>query len=301
MNYQNFIISAAALIVSVVTATTVNAAETNETLTEDTTVVVGNQKIAIDTDSGRTVVKVYDMKGNEYSKTREAEFVDGQEVERVFVGSPFIPTAGLQKISFKPQFPTVFAGFSVPSGKVMNTYRKYNYAHAKTSFSIGVTGFSIAVPFDKSYLHGLTAAYQLTYNRVGFEKNYQLIKDGNGNITQQHNQGGQSSYMSYWTARFPIMYSISYDGVGVAFGVSPEFRFGSQAHYTDAVSEEYHTDNLVKTFGLNLETNITLGPVVITASYGLLPLLRKSGDLKLYNNTITIGLDIWRLLGKSKR
>lgn len=78
----------------------------------DTTFTVKDKTIVVDVDSGKTVVKVYNKDGYQLSKTREMEFVDGQEVERVFVGSPLIPSENLQNMSFRPHFPMVWFGMN---------------------------------------------------------------------------------------------------------------------------------------------------------------------------------------------
>ena len=57
----------------------------------DTTIRVNDQNIVIKQDGEQTSVKIYKMNGNEMTKISETQFVDGQEVEKVFVTSPFIP------------------------------------------------------------------------------------------------------------------------------------------------------------------------------------------------------------------
>lgn len=67
----------------------------------DTTFNVKDKKIVVDVQDSKTVVKVYDNNGFQLLKTREMEFVDGQEVEQVYVGSPLIPTENLQNLKFR--------------------------------------------------------------------------------------------------------------------------------------------------------------------------------------------------------
>lgn len=52
----------------------------------DTTFNVKDKKIVVDVQDERTIVKVYNKEGYRLSKTREMEFIDGQEVEQVYVG-----------------------------------------------------------------------------------------------------------------------------------------------------------------------------------------------------------------------
>ena len=77
---------------------------------EDTTFVVKDKKIVVDVDGSKTNVKVFGNDGVEQTKVSEMNFVDGQEVEQVYVGSPFLPTSNLQHIDFAPRYPTVWFG-----------------------------------------------------------------------------------------------------------------------------------------------------------------------------------------------
>ena len=85
---------------------------------KDTTFVVNGKSIVIDVDGDKTNVKVYGKDGNRETKISEMNYIDGQEVERVFVGSPFVPTENLQHLDFSPRFATVWMGMSSISGKV---------------------------------------------------------------------------------------------------------------------------------------------------------------------------------------
>ena len=71
----------------------------------DTTFTVKDKKIVVDVQDDRTIVKVYNEKGFRLSPTREMEFIDGQEVEQVYVGSPLIPAENLQNFKFHIRHP----------------------------------------------------------------------------------------------------------------------------------------------------------------------------------------------------
>lgn len=74
----------------------------------DTTFNVKDKKIVVDVQDSKTIVKVYDNNGFQLLKTREMEYVNGQEVEQVYVGSPLIPTENLQ-----PEIPLISADYMV--------------------------------------------------------------------------------------------------------------------------------------------------------------------------------------------
>lgn len=64
---------------------------TEVTSAYDTTFVFNRQKFDISQKGERTDVRVYKKNGSEMKKVKETEFLDGQEVEQVYITSPFIP------------------------------------------------------------------------------------------------------------------------------------------------------------------------------------------------------------------
>ena len=60
---------------------------------KDTTIVVGQRRVVISGIDAQPSVKIYNQDGTELDKVSETNFVDGQEVEKVYVTSPFIPSA----------------------------------------------------------------------------------------------------------------------------------------------------------------------------------------------------------------
>ena len=107
---------------------------------EDTTFVVKDKKIVVDVDGSKTNVKVFGNDGVEQTKVSEMNFVDGQEVEQVYVGSPFLPTSNLQHIDFAPRYPTVWFGMANITGKVFGT-SQLHHARFSKSFEFGVTPY----------------------------------------------------------------------------------------------------------------------------------------------------------------
>ena len=62
----------------------------------DTTIHYANKQIVLSTDSVSLNVAVYNNDGSTLVKTKETSFVDGQEVERYFISSPFVPVRNLR-------------------------------------------------------------------------------------------------------------------------------------------------------------------------------------------------------------
>ena len=63
----------------------------------DTTFVFNKQKYEISQNGERTNVKVYKKNGTELKKTLETQYLDGQQVEQVYITSPFIPRRGYKR------------------------------------------------------------------------------------------------------------------------------------------------------------------------------------------------------------
>lgn len=60
---------------------------------KDTTIVVGNRQIVVSGTDANTTVTVYGKDQKEMKKVSETRFVDGQDIEQVYVTSPFIPSS----------------------------------------------------------------------------------------------------------------------------------------------------------------------------------------------------------------
>ena len=90
MNIKNVMMMAAMMPAFALAETNSNSAPASVEA-NDTTIRVNDQNIVIKQDGEQTSVKIYKMNGNEMTKISETQFVDGQEVEKVFVTSPFIP------------------------------------------------------------------------------------------------------------------------------------------------------------------------------------------------------------------
>lgn len=112
MNIKNVMMMAAMMPAFALAETNSNSAPASVEA-NDTTIRVNDQNIVIKQDGEQTSVKIYKMNGNEMTKISETQFVDGQEVEKVFVTSPFIPqTLSKRKRSLESHYPTFFFGCS---------------------------------------------------------------------------------------------------------------------------------------------------------------------------------------------
>ncbi len=274
----------------------------------DTTFTVKDKKVVVDVDGSKTTVKVYNAQGVPQTKTREMEFVDGQEVERVFVGSPFVPTSQLQNYKFRSHYPTVWFGFASLLKKPWSSYSGYQHGRKSKSFSLGFTPYSIAIPFDKSQIWGVTAAFQAEWVHQCFQKDYAVGQQGNLYTFTKLDRRAEGNNINYGVFKLPVMLSVQNEDWGsVSLGLAPELRTNASYKLTAApgsgvgnMSGTYH----INRFGLSMVANITAGPIVWSTSIGLLPLFKSTDGKKAYQMTTTFGIDIYeigRLLRGSKK
>lgn len=280
------------------------------TVKNDTTFTVKDKKIVVDVDSDKTVVTVYNKDGYQLSKTREMEFVDGQEVEHVFVGSPFIPAENLQNMTFRPHYPTVWFGMNMLNKGVFSNATDGLHSRRTGSFELGITPYSIAVPFNKGRTFGLTAAVQLAWVHQCFKRNYAMSNDG-GRIAFTKLAGdADGNNINYGALRIPVMLSLQqdYESFHMALGLSAEVRTNAKYRFkaTDATGAVNVPDGLkLQRFGLNLEYSLGCGPVIISATAGLTPIFKTANGKKAFSSSAKIGVDVLELVrfinGKNKR
>ena len=119
----------------------------------DTTIRVNDQNIVIKQDGKQTSVKIYKMNGNEMTKISETQFVDGQEVEKVYVTSPFIPqTLSKRKRRLESHYPTFFFGCSqLPGSRV--SMGGNNEMHSRFSSAFRLLSESLLIPRFRCLIH----------------------------------------------------------------------------------------------------------------------------------------------------
>ena len=57
----------------------------------DTTFTVNGKKIVVDDRQEQTIISVYSPDGEEMLKKKEVEFAGEQEIEKIYISSPFLP------------------------------------------------------------------------------------------------------------------------------------------------------------------------------------------------------------------
>lgn len=265
------------------------AAEVN-----DTTFTVGGKSIVVDVNGDKTNVKVYGSDGNRETKVSEMNFVDGQEIETVYVGSPFIPTDRLQHVSFAPRFATVWMGIANISGSVFG--KQMSHARFSKSFELGVTPYYMSVPFTKSNSFGLSIAAQFVWNHLCFQKDYAVSESGGRWSFSQLDHKARGNNINYLAARVPLLLSWQ-DNTDyfIGIGVAPEVR--TNAWYRMKGSDGLTTDTYkLNHLGLNAMLSWGIGPIVFSGSFGLTPLFKTAEGKKAYQNSFSLGVDVLSLV-----
>lgn len=266
----------------------------------DTAFIVKDKKIVVDVDSGKTNVKVYDLQGNQQTQTRELEFVDGAEVEHVFVGSPFVPTDELRDLKFRAHFPTVWMGFSQLNHKVFSEKAGDLQRRKSKSFELGVTPWSFAVPFDKARSMGFTSAIQVAWLHQCFQKNYAVTQQGDRLSLSPLGARADGNNINYLEFRLPLMFTMQgADYMNVGFGFTPLVRTNARykltAAYDSGINDISDTYKLNR-FGLNFSIVLGFGPLTFSGEYGLTPTFKSTTGTKAFSTSANIGFDVLQLL-----
>jgi len=270
----------------------------------DTTYHYKDKQIRVEDDTLGLRVSVYDRQGDRLTKTAETTFIEGREVERVFVGSPFIPREELQNMDFMPHFPTIWFGASHLTQNVLGN--RYDAIHARASkgFDAGVTTFAFAQPLDKANTFGVAAAVQVAYSRYCFQKDW-LLQNTSPISFAAAAERAKGHYLDVARVKMPVVLQFSaVPDVGIALGLSPEWRVSDNYVWNPQkwsalrkISEGYD----INTFGLNFIMTLGYGPLSMQAEMGLTPLFKTADGHKAYEASATIGIDVWTLTRMLKR
>lgn len=205
MNIKNVMMMAAMMPAVALAETNSNSAPVSVEA-NDTTIRVNDQNIVIKQDGEQTSVKIYKMNGNEMTKISETQFVDGQEVEKVFVTSPFIPqTLSKRKRSLESHYPTFFFGCSqLPGSRGSMGGNNEMHSRDSKSWEWGITLTSLC--FRLSNEMALTSSLSIGQVHHHFKDNYVLsTENGVSAMTLIDGETLKKSYISYNVLRLPIM------------------------------------------------------------------------------------------------
>lgn len=260
----------------------------------DTTIIMNNRQIVVNDSAGITRVSVYDNDGTQLTRTYETSFTDGQEVERVYVTSPFIPqTLGKNRKPMESHYPFFFMGYNLLSDGAMG-FSGSTALHTRDSKSweFGFTLASVAFRLGRNL--ALTTAMQTTWAYNHFQGNYVLTTtDGMSSLVEKEDIKVKKSYISYSIIRVPIMMEWSKGSFYAGAGMSIDMRMSDESKYRANKKTYTETEDInMKPLGLNLEMRMGYGFLMLYGRVGLTPLLKTSSAPKCYSVSFGMGLRI---------
>ena len=260
----------------------------------DTTIIMNNRHIVVNDSAGITRVSVYDNDGTQLTRTYETSFTDGQEVERVYVTSPFIPqTLGKNRKPMESHYPFFFMGYNLLSDGAMG-FSGSTALHTRDSKSweFGFTLASVAFSLGRNL--ALTTAMQTTWAYNHFQGNYVLTTtDGMSSQVEKEDIKVKKSYITYSIIRVPIMMEWSKGSFYAGAGMSIDMRMSDESKYRANKKTYTETEDInLKPLGLNLEMRMGYGFLMLYGRVGLTPLLKTSSAPKCYSVSFGMGLRI---------
>lgn len=260
----------------------------------DTTIIMNNRQIVVSDSAGITRVSVYDNDGTQLTRTYETSFTDGQEVERVYVTSPFIPqTLGKNRKPMESHYPFFFMGYNLLSDGAMG-FSGSTALHTRDSKSweFGFTLASVAFRLGRNL--ALTTAMQTTWAYNHFQGNYVLTTtDGMSSLVEKEDIKVKKSYITYSIIRVPVMMEWSRKSFYAGLGASIDMRMSDESKYRANKKTHTQTEDInLNSLGVNLEMRLGYGCLMIYGRAGLTPLLKTSSAPKCYSVSFGMGLRI---------
>ena len=274
----------------------------------DTTIVYNGKQIVISDDAQETRVSVFSRDSTQMVKSSETKFADKQEIERIYVSSPFFPNNSL---FYSSMYPTLWWGTTSLSTTIGN--RESNTSreglHSRSGFEIGFTTAESLYPINKRGNLVFSNALQIVYSRHNFQNSALLTGDCHRiSFEDRTHAPASANYMTYASMRMPFMLGYAptanwlTDWLDTQFGLAlvPEYRFGKASYVfePEAFGDPIEQKMRILHWGLNVDFNMVLGPVKFSASVGLLPVFKTSEGKKAYCSSLNFGINIGELFGK---
>lgn len=275
----------------------------------DTTIVYNGKQIVISDDAQETRISVFTQDSTQMVKSSETKFVDKQEIERIYVSSPFFPNSTSQ--FYSSMYPTLWWGTTSLSTTIGS--REGNASregiHTRSGFEIGFTTAESLHPINKRGNLVFSNALQMVYSKHNFQNSALLAGDCHSIAFENRTHAPASAnYMSYASIRMPFMLGYAptanwlTDWLDTQFGLAlvPEYRFGKASYVfePEAFGDPIEQKKRILHWGLNVDFNMVLGPVKFSASVGLLPVFKTSEGKKAYCSSLNFGINIGELFGK---
>lgn len=242
---------------------------------DSTLIRVGKQNVVVIQDSTTTCVKVYGSDGKAWVKTREVTFNNGQEVEQVFVLSPFFPVKKnrYNKI-FTPHFPDFYYG-----ANLLCAGNEVEMRDTKSS-EWGFSPFQMGLSLSRYNSLGLVSAMQFGFVHNHFDTHYYIDKVNNKTCMQPLNEKDvTTSFLKYYYIKIPMMFEYQKSKGGrkifAGVGASLEYRYKERSKYRiDSHKHTLSKDIGINVLGINAEAYVGYSNINLYIHYATTPLFK---------------------------
>lgn len=263
---------------------------------KDTTIVVNGKNIEISDSAGLTKVSVYRNDGKELNRVYETSYTNGQEIQRIYITSPFIPQKfDRDKTKLVAHSPVFFMGFSQLGGSIMSFGGNPGmHTRDSKSWEYGFTLAELAIRIKNPFV--FMSAFEIGQVHHHFQDNYVLSTvDGISSMRQVEGKSLKKSYISYTYIRLPFMVEWQPRTTGpnlfVAVGPSLELRWNDHSRYRVGKNKTTESSDInMNPIGLDLNLRVGFGALVIYTRMGLTPLLKTSVAPKCYPVSLGLGI-----------
>ena len=269
----------------------------------DTTFVYGDKQIVVSNIENGVDITVLTKDSAEYKKTQEATFVDGKEVTKVYVSSPFLPSMWTRKKEhhFRGHIPITSWGPSVMAGGVLefDNSSSMNLYHEKSWEWTG-SCLNIGIPFNKQQTFGISMGLQALIARQQFAEGYGLYNDGGIVSTRPidplpDGEKLKYSYLNYSAMRFPIYLELQNtfgrSDFFFTLGASLDWRFDVRSRIKTNYGKITLANNVnINPIGVNLELQWGYGVFAMYLRTALTPMMRTNSAPKAYPMSMGIAL-----------
>ena len=174
---------------------------------KDTTIVVGNRHIVVSGTDANTTVTVYGIDQKEMKKVSETRFVDGQDIEQVYVTSPFIPSSlGKKKGRIVNNYPWLYFGYNLLGGSAMSLSSGDNLpTRDAKSWEWGITLTSVGFRVHQNMALTSSLSVGQVFNHL---KGNTVLATSDGKTsfaTRPDDENVEKSYLMYDFVRLPVM------------------------------------------------------------------------------------------------
>ncbi|MCH5311777.1 MAG: hypothetical protein J1E57_07480 [Prevotella sp.] len=270
----------------------------------DTTFVYGDKQIVVnDTDNGLDIT-VMTKDGDEYKKAQETNFVDGKEVTKIYVTSPFLSNMWTKKNDhrFVGHIPAISFGTSTLLRGLMAVNRSngMNLQTDERNYEITLGTFNVGIPLNRQQTFGLSTGLMATYARHQFNEGYGLYNDGGIVNVRPIDELGNGetlkyAYLSYWAMRFPLFFefqnTLGRHNFFFTFGVSFDWRYSAHSRVKTNKRKITPTNDInLNPVGVSLEMQWGYSQFAFFMRTSLTPIMNTNFAPKAYPMSMGIAL-----------